>query len=820
MKDNYIERILDYLAEEHYEHVEASLLVFYGLESRDDLQEVKINEIDQGLFNEWLIFDAEMAKYGYTALEFILVNDVFNLNSKERNHYQALHHNRYSLFYVADITIGEGMRIEDTLTEEVYQVKEKMATYEAKVGQLFFTRIANIDGDYRFVGANPVAMPTVSNNLKQGLKKEFRGIELNPKYTFELLLKKNREKENNANQQNQTQIVENFVPLAEAERKLESVLKKYQLTEFFSIALLKDWIYNLEIDNKEPDCSYITIPVSLLDYEQVSLRVIQELVNAIMDFYPHIPQKTLGSRSPLQAAQENDQTRTASDINMHTTMLGNSEMAEYYYEASDLLMRHETGPALKKYQQLFQYMTKNRITSSFLYRIICNYALAYFYDGNEIAGNYFLKQALKLNPNYDFAITTKKRYEAGELDQAVASEMIKRAERRRQFDQDYDPDEINKWPAEKIVAKFQQFGVELNQTEFVAYAIKTHSVEQLSDQLIDPFFQSEIDWEEDFIWMGAGALWLHWCPDIPCHEIIMYYSDLLDDEFHPLPAPEAQIEIIGKLVTLIEKADKQILSNWLKMGEYEANNYAIQLTLHSNYLKLGLEKTLSLIKRLAKKTGDQSFLLAQLAIYIKENDNWRKEYEKLQKQQPLDYQIAYEAYLVFDEIEEEEFAEEFLLRSLAIINTREEKAKFKDDQEKHVLCENKGFVLERLIEFYKTSKQKEQVKEFRLQLKSVKAQLRTLASQIQSNQRVGEGKDRKKSFAAELEQIMEEMLIKKDAGSKYLQFITSYKLNFVTKELTTTEVTYSRPNGKKIGRNEPCPCGSRKKYKKCCGKNA
>lgn len=25
--------------------------------------------------------------------------------------------------------------------------------------------------------------------------------------------------------------------------------------------------------------------------------------------------------------------------------------------------------------------------------------------------------------------------------------------------------------------------------------------------------------------------------------------------------------------------------------------------------------------------------------------------------------------------------------------------------------------------------------------------------------------------------------------------------------------------GEKIGRNEPCPCGSRKKYKHCCGKN-
>jgi len=24
--------------------------------------------------------------------------------------------------------------------------------------------------------------------------------------------------------------------------------------------------------------------------------------------------------------------------------------------------------------------------------------------------------------------------------------------------------------------------------------------------------------------------------------------------------------------------------------------------------------------------------------------------------------------------------------------------------------------------------------------------------------------------------------------------------------------------GKKVGRNDPCPCGSGKKYKKCCGR--
>ena len=32
-------------------------------------------------------------------------------------------------------------------------------------------------------------------------------------------------------------------------------------------------------------------------------------------------------------------------------------------------------------------------------------------------------------------------------------------------------------------------------------------------------------------------------------------------------------------------------------------------------------------------------------------------------------------------------------------------------------------------------------------------------------------------------------------------------------------ITSTRINENKVGRNDPCPCGSGKKYKKCCGRN-
>ena len=41
------------------------------------------------------------------------------------------------------------------------------------------------------------------------------------------------------------------------------------------------------------------------------------------------------------------------------------------------------------------------------------------------------------------------------------------------------------------------------------------------------------------------------------------------------------------------------------------------------------------------------------------------------------------------------------------------------------------------------------------------------------------------------------------------------------KKISTPEYSQTVVNeGPKVGRNDPCPCGSGKKYKNCCGKNA
>ena len=53
-------------------------------------------------------------------------------------------------------------------------------------------------------------------------------------------------------------------------------------------------------------------------------------------------------------------------------------------------------------------------------------------------------------------------------------------------------------------------------------------------------------------------------------------------------------------------------------------------------------------------------------------------------------------------------------------------------------------------------------------------------------------------------------------GVEFKDFYDEWR--FVDGEMQTGS-TYRREEPK-VGRNDPCPCGSGKKYKKCCGKNA
>ena len=83
------------------------------------------------------------------------------------------------------------------------------------------------------------------------------------------------------------------------------------------------------------------------------------------------------------------------------------------------------------------------------------------------------------------------------------------------------------------------------------------------------------------------------------------------------------------------------------------------------------------------------------------------------------------------------------------------------------------------------------------------------------------GADDKIVLDIDLEKLYFNML---DAKAEYLYTLPQWKAIFSEEKRKEITIKYRDSkivrNENKVGRNEPCPCGSGKKYKKCCGKNS
>ncbi|CDI48208.1 SEC-C metal-binding domain-containing protein [Clostridium tetani] len=80
--------------------------------------------------------------------------------------------------------------------------------------------------------------------------------------------------------------------------------------------------------------------------------------------------------------------------------------------------------------------------------------------------------------------------------------------------------------------------------------------------------------------------------------------------------------------------------------------------------------------------------------------------------------------------------------------------------------------------------------------------------------------DSKLNLNIDLEKLYLNML---DAKADYLYNLPQWDAIFSIKKRKEIHTEWKNSktvvNENKVGRNDPCPCGSGKKYKKCCGKN-
>ena len=115
----------------------------------------------------------------------------------------------------------------------------------------------------------------------------------------------------------------------------------------------------------------------------------------------------------------------------------------------------------------------------------------------------------------------------------------------------------------------------------------------------------------------------------------------------------------------------------------------------------------------------------------------------------------------------------------------------------------------------------ELAKEFNLELSYMVGFLDGINESLVTSNPIEEmGKDTKVSLKLELEKLYYNMVA---AQADWLYELEEWD-SLLTSERRKELYKEQRSSGtivkdKKIGRNDPCPCGSGKKYKKCCGAN-
>jgi len=334
---------------------------------------------------------------------------------------------------------------------------------------------------------------------------------------------------------------------------------------------------------------------------------------------------------------------------------------------------------------------------------------------------------------------------------------------------------------DELLAKLKSLGIAAGKQWLRELCERYRSAEELSRVLCA---QHDIkDFDSDWVWFCATILWERWFPDVPNLEMI---DDTMQLGYQRLArkdvagACDAWLSYWRAVVKLMEKwkietvseFDEQFLQtqglfNWCQDFEMELGNAALG---DAKYRAARLQFCRQIIplvdpeERLLRENMRRA--IAESCFDMGERQEADKLYEQWLAADPgwgwgwIGWSDLY--WLFSHRGRDYQTGEQILTRAIKIPGLRD-----------------RADVLERLSDMYEQSGQEEK-------RRKVAAQLDSLRPQSHKSRTI---------FQAAT--------------------ATSEPPPYLAAESNTSPV--SGEGRKKIGRNEPCPCGSGKKYKRCCG---
>lgn len=142
----------------------------------------------EAFFNEWFLYDFEF-KHGQSVLKNFVATNPLGLTNKNMKLYKKLLNNKYSVFEVLEVKIGQSIKLKDLQTNKQWLVEERKATFSLKGGSVFFGRVGEVDDHYELIGADSFSLSDPSSIVKKCFHD--LPLKLTPKLAHKILLETN-----------------------------------------------------------------------------------------------------------------------------------------------------------------------------------------------------------------------------------------------------------------------------------------------------------------------------------------------------------------------------------------------------------------------------------------------------------------------------------------------------------------------------------------------------------------------------------------------------------------------------------------------------
>ncbi len=146
--------------------------------------------IKGALFNSWFLFYYKLSN-GKTPLRTYYLTNFLDFDENDRENYKNLLKSKYGLWKIKKVDFEQGMLLSNLVDGSEFYVKEKKATYNAKVDDVILQRITKIDDHYELIS------PDGDSYFPDGLRNPGVGIllrykKLNPKIVKNAFKKQER----------------------------------------------------------------------------------------------------------------------------------------------------------------------------------------------------------------------------------------------------------------------------------------------------------------------------------------------------------------------------------------------------------------------------------------------------------------------------------------------------------------------------------------------------------------------------------------------------------------------------------------------------